>query len=116
MIFSVDLKDTYFQIPIHPDSRPYHSGESVSIPGFLFRPVVGSPGLHQSFLPCVGVGSSKGISSAWYMDDWLVVAESLLLLFCHCDLLLQLCWDLEIVVNWEESDLEPSMRTQYLAW
>ena len=47
-----------------------------------------------------------------YLDYWLVVVESLLLLLRHSDLL-QLCQDLGIVINWEMSDLQPSSRVQY---
>ena len=48
-----------------------------------------------------------------YLDDWLVVAESLPLLQ-HQDLVVQLYRDLGIVINWEKSDLHPSTCVQYL--
>ena len=62
-MFSVDFKDAYFQIPIHPDSQLYPvccRKSGVSSLGSLFWPVVGFSGLHQSLLPCIGVGSSTG--------------------------------------------------------
>ena len=40
-----------------------------------------------------------------YLDDCLVFAKSLPLLLRHCNLLLQLCQDLGIVINLEKSDL-----------
>ena len=49
-----------------------------------------------------------------YLDDWLVVVESRDLLLQHSDLLLQLCEDLGIIVNWEKSDLQQSTHLQYL--
>ena len=56
----------------------------------------------------------RGVSLLWYLDDWLVVAKSLPLLLYHRNILLQLCQDLGIVINWEKSDIQPSLRVQYL--
>ena len=49
-----------------------------------------------------------------YLDDWLVSTESVPPLLQHREQLLQLCWDLGIVISWEKSDLESSSRGQYL--
>ena len=49
-----------------------------------------------------------------YLDDWLIIAELWTLLLQHRDLVLQLCRDLGIIVNWEKSDLQPSTRVQHL--
>ena len=49
-----------------------------------------------------------------YLDDCLVIAESWDLLLQHRELVLQLCKDLGIIVNWEMSDLQPSTHVQYL--
>ena len=46
-----------------------------------------------------------------YMEDWLVILESRTLLQ-HRDLVLQLCQDLGIVVNWEKSEFQLSTRVQ----
>ena len=56
----------------------------------------------------------QGVHLLWYLDDWLVVAEFLPLLFHHRKLLLQLCQELSSVINWEKLDLEPSSCVQYL--
>ena len=47
----------------------------------------------------------RGVHLLRYLDDWLVIAESRILLQ-HRDLVLQLCRDLGTVVNWEKSDLQ----------
>ena len=47
------------------------------------------------------------------LDDWLVIAE-LYDLLQHQDLVLQLCRNLSIVVDWEKSDLHPSTHIQNL--
>ena len=41
-----------------------HRWEGVPVLGFLLWPVLGSPGLHQSLLPSVGMGTSTGDSSS----------------------------------------------------
>ena len=48
------------------------------------------------------------------LDDWLVVVELVPLLLRHEEQLLQFCWDLGIVINWEKQNLEPTSRAQYL--
>ena len=57
---SIDLKDAYLQIPIHPDSRKYLRfvalNQVFSIQGSLFRPLHGSAGFHT------GHGSGIGFS------------------------------------------------------
>ena len=54
---SIDLKEAYLQIPVHPDSRKYLrcvAGVwlSVSIQGSLFRPRLGPPGFHMGYGSC----------------------------------------------------------------
>ena len=49
-----------------------------------------------------------------YLDDWLVVAESKDLLLQDRDLLLQMCDNLGIMINWDKSDFQPSTRLQYI--
>ena len=44
----------------------------------------------------------------------MVIAESVSQLLHHQDCLLQLCKDLELVINLEESDLKPTSKAQYL--
>ena len=44
----------------------------------------------------------RGVRLLRYLDDWLVIAESRTLLLQHRDLVLQLCKDLRIIVNWRE--------------
>ena len=50
----------------------------------------------------------RGIQLLRYLDDWLVVAESIPFLFQHREQLLV------IITSWEKSDLEPSSRAQHL--
>ena len=56
----------------------------------------------------------RGVRLLRYLDDWLVIAERRTLHLQHSDLVLQLCRNLGIVVNWKKSDLQPSTCVQYL--
>ena len=49
-----------------------------------------------------------------YLDNWLVITDSVACLQEHWDLLLQLCKDLRIIINWEKLDLEPTSKAQHL--
>ena len=58
---SVDLKDAYFQIPIHHSSRrlytPFrHGWDGPSVQGVLLRTVNRPAGFHESFRDSIGLG------------------------------------------------------------
>ena len=107
---------------IFPESDPYgentvfsvlSSGTFLSVRSLCFSLSTALQvftSLHSGF----GGPHQQGMRLFCYLDDWLVVAELRELLLHHLDLLLQLCTDLGIVVNWEKSDLQPSARLQYL--
>ena len=62
-MFSIDLKDACFQIPVHPESCPYLQ---FVVLGTVYQFWVLSFGLstfHQSVCSGFGVGSSKGDSA-----------------------------------------------------
>ena len=115
---SVDLKDAYFQIPIHHSSRK------------LLRFVTDRT-VHQFKVLCFGLSTASQVFtrvfatvSAWahsrgvrllrYLDDWLVVASSETRAKQHVRDLLSLCHSLGIVINEEKSDLNPSQSVEYL--
>ena len=58
---SLDLKDVYFQIPIHPYSKKLLrfmlEGDGLPVPSPVFQAVDPSPGLHQGLCSCVSVGT-----------------------------------------------------------
>ena len=59
---SLDLKDAYFQIPIHPsilmEAIEVHvGGDGLPVPSPVFRTVDRSPGLHQGLRSRVSVGT-----------------------------------------------------------
>ena len=117
-MLSIDLKDAYFQIPVHPESRPFLR---FCLEGWVyqFRALCFGLSMAPQVFTRVFALVSKwahqgGVCLLRYLDDWLVIAKSRTLLLWHRDLVLQLCKDLGIIVNWEKSNLQPSTCVQYL--
>ena len=115
---SLDLKDTYYQGPIHPRSR-------------RFLRFVWQNKVYQFRALCFGLASSPQVFtkvmaslSAWahrcgiplrrYLDDWLVSALSKAACIKNTRALLLLCSQLGIQINWDKSDLVPSQRKLFL--
>ena len=115
---SIDLKEAYLQVPVHPASRHFLR--------FVFRDQV-----YQFKALCFGLSTapqvftrvmasfsailhSMGIRMRRYLDDWLVQSSSLDSLLRDFQTVLQLCHELGIVVNPQKSNLVPSQVVQYL--
>ena len=116
--FSLDLKDAYLHVPIHPESR--------SLLGFqyqnrTFQYQVLPFGLRDSpwvFTRLVATLVShlrcRGIRIHHYLDDWLVLASSRDLLLSHLQEVLLCAQSLGFLINWEKSSLVPSQVPIYL--
>ena len=115
---SLDLKDAYFQIPIHRSSRKllrFMSEGAV----YQFRALCfGLSSAPQVFTRAFTVVSawahSHGIRLLWYLDDWLVLSSSEKEAKQAVQSLLSLCRTLGIVINEKKSDLVPSQTAKYL--
>ena len=115
---SIDLKEEYLQVPVHPDSRHFLR--------FVFRARVfqfkalcfGLSTAPQVFTrvmaPVSAMLHSMGIRMRRYLDDWLVQSSSQASLLRDLQTVLQLCHELGIVVNPQKSNLVPSQVVQYL--
>ena len=118
LLTSLDLKDAYFQVPVHPSSRK-------------FLRFVSQGTVYQFKVLCFGLSTAPQVFtrvfaavSAWahtsairlrrYLDDWLVLAPLEAKACQHVQELLLLCHDLGIVVNEKKSDLVPSRSASYL--
>ena len=115
---SIDLKDSYFQTPIHLESCPYLQ---FVVQGTMYQFGALCSGLFTAlqvfarvFALILEWAHRRGIRLLRYFDDWLVVTESIPLLLRHQEQLLQLCQDLEIGINRGKSDFELSSLEQYL--
>ena len=115
---SINLKDAYFQIPVHPSSRKLLRFVSNDM-GYQFKALCfGLSTAPQVFTRVFAAVSSwaqaRGIRLLRYLDDWLILSTSQLKTRQHVDQLLSLCHSLGIVVNTEKSDLSPSRSVEYL--
>ena len=117
-MFSVDLQDAYFQIPFHQESRPYLrfciEGCVYQFKVLCFALSMALQVFTRVFVLVLEWVHWRGVCLLHYLDDWLVVAESWDLLCHHQAMLLQLCSNISIVVNWKNSDLVSTTRLQYL--
>ena len=115
---SVDLRDAYFQIPIHPESRKFlrfvWKGSvyqfrvlcfGLSPAPQVFTRVFGAPAAYLH---------SLGIRLLRYLDDWLILSESREASLRDLQLVLRACRDLGICINLAKSELSPSQTPQYL--
>ena len=115
---SIDLKEAYLQVPVHPASRHFLC--------FVFRDKVyqfkalcfGLSTAPQVFTrvmaPVSAILHSMGIRMRCYLDDWLVQSSSRESLLRDLQIVLHLCHELGIVVNPQKSNLIPSQVVQYL--
>ena len=114
---SLDLKDAYLQVPVHPDKLQVPQFRSFW-PGLLIQGSVlwslhGASGLHQSH------GSSLDFPSCRYPHPSLPgrLADPSVISFAdHVGLGSgsSTCQSLGIIVNWEESHLVPAQQMIYL--
>ena len=115
---SIDLKDTYFQIPIHQSLRKllrFLSGETVCQFKALCFGLSTAPQVFTRVFAAVSAWAhSHGIRLLRYLDYWLVLASSETEAKKNVQDLLLLCHFLGIVVNKEKSDLVPSQTANYL--
>ena len=115
---SIDLKEVYLQVPVHPASRHFLR--------FVFRDNVyqfkalcfGLSTAPQVFTrvmaPVSAILHSMGIRMRWYLDDWLIQSSSRESLLRDLQTVLHLCHELGIVINPQKSNLVPSQVVQYL--
>ena len=111
---SIDLKDAYFQIPVHQSSRKLlrflSEGTVYQFKALCFG-LLTAPQVFTSVFTAVSAWThSHGICLLWYLDDWLVLASSEAEAKRNAQDLLLLCHSLGIVINEGKSDLVPSQR------
>ena len=115
---SIDLKDAYFQIPVHQSSRKllrFLSGGTVYQFRTLCFGLSTAPQVFTRVFAVVSVWAhSHGIRLLRYLDDWLVLASSETEAKKNVQDLLLLCHSLGIVINEEKSVLVPLQTANYL--
>ena len=115
---SIDLQDAYLHVPIHPESQ-YLLGFSFRDEYFQFKVLPfglkPSPRVFTRLVATVVAHLRReGVRIFYYLDDWLIVAESRDLLLQHRDRSLELAQSLGFLINWKKSALTPSRTPVYL--
>ena len=115
---SIDLKEAYLQVPVHPDSRRFlrfvAQGRVYQFSALCFGLSTAPQVFSRVMAPVSAIFHSCGIPMRRYLDDWLVQSSSRESLLHDLQVVLDLCHELGIVVNPEKSHLEPSQVVQYL--
>lgn len=115
---SVDLKDAYFHLLIHPADRKYlrfaWKGMILQFRSVPFG-LAPAPWLFTKITKeLCRVVRSQGIRLKVYLDDWLLLAQERDFCLQHSKVVLDLCARLGFILNEEKSDLVPAQRFQYL--
>ena len=109
---SLDLKDAYFQIPIHPSSRKLlrftSEGTVYQFRALCFGLSTAPQVFTRVFAAVSAWAHSHRIRLLRYLDDWLVLAFSEQKARQAAWSLLSLCHSLGIVINKKKSELVPS--------
>ena len=115
---SIDLKEAYLQVPVHPDSRRFlrfvAQGNVYQFSALCFGLSTAPQVFSRVMAPVSAILHSWGIRMRRYLDDWLVQSSSHESLLRDLRVVLDLCHELGIVVNPVKSHLVPSQVVQYL--
>ena len=111
---SIDLKEAYLQVPIHPESRPFlrfvAQGRVYQFTALCFGLSTAPQVFTRVMAPVSAILHSWGIRMHRYLDDWLVQSSSRESLLQDLQVVLDLCRELGIVINPEQSNLENPLR------
>ena len=115
---TIDLQDAYLHVPIHPRSKHLLG---FSLQGVCYQYQVLPFGLRDSpwvfsrvIATLMAFLRQKGIRIFFYLDDWLLVAKSRILLESHLHTVLYVTRALGFLVNVEKSFLTPSQLPSFL--
>ena len=115
---SLDLKDAYLQVPMHPESRKFLRfvafGKVYQFKVLCFGLSTAPQVFTRVMAPVSAFLHRSGIRLRRYLDDWLIQASSREQVLFALDTVLHLCHSLGIIVNWEKSQLVPSQHMVYL--
>ena len=115
---SLDLKDAYLQVPMHPESRKFlrfvACGKVYQFKVLCFGLSMALQVFTWVIAPVSAFLYRSGIRLRRYLDDWLIQASSREQVLLALETVLQLCHSLGIVVNWEKSQLVPTHCMLYL--
>ena len=115
---SLNLKDAYLQVPMHPESRKFLrfmvGGKVYQFKVLCFGLSTAPQAFTRVMAPVSAILHRTGVSLRRYLDGWLIQVSSREQVLLALETVLQLCGTLGIVVNWEKSQLIPTQRMVYL--
>ena len=115
---SIDLKEAYLQVPVHPTSRHFlrfmFRGTVYQFKALCFGLSTAPQVFTRVMAPISAILHSLGIRMRRYLDDWLVQSSSRESLLEDLQTVLRLCHKLGVVINPKKSNLIPSQLVQYL--
>ena len=115
---SLDLKDAYLQVLMHPESRKFLrfivGGTVYQFKVLCFGLSTAPQVFTRVMAPVSAILHRMGVLLRRYLDDWLLQASSREQVLLALRTVLRLCRSLGIVINWEKSQMIPSQRMVYL--
>ena len=115
---SLDLKDAYLRVPMHPDSRRFLrfmvGGKVYQFKVLCFGLFTAPQVFTRVMAPVSAILHRMGVRLRRYLADWLLQASSREQVLLALRTVLQLCRLLGIVVNWEKSQVIPTQQMVYL--
>ena len=115
---SIDLKDAYLQVPVHPDSLQFLGFVAFRVPYWFRALCFGFSMSPQVFTRVMALVCAMlhrlGVRILRYLDDWLVLMSCRTNALWARDTVLALCRDLGILVNLAKSHLVPACSATYL--
>ena len=115
---SIDLKDAYFHVPIHPGSWKFlrfaMEGQTYQFVALPFG-ISTAPQVFTRVFGAIGAFLRRhGVHITMYLDDWLIVHRDPAVLSVTVRELLPFLSALGVMLNLEKSDLTPRQRFTYI--
>ena len=115
---SIDLKDAYYHIPIHPSSKPYlrfsWQGQAYQFRALCFGLSTAPYLFTRVFRLISALAHRHGYRMYRYLDDWLLVGQSQQETQAATKFLLDKSLQLGLLVNFDKSELQPTQRAVFL--
>ena len=117
-MISIDLKDAYFQIPIHPQSRKYlrfvWGSKTFQFKVICFGLSTAPQIFTRIMAPVSYILHTRGVRMLRYLEDWLLLSATREQSIAARDEALNLCQHLGLLINLEKLNVLPSQTTSYL--
>jgi ribonuclease HI len=117
---SIDLKDAYFLVPIHKNSRKFlrftHQSKLYEFTCLPFGLNVAPYIFTKLMKPVLGIIRKQGILIVCYIDDIIIIANTRDECLSQINFVLSTLKNLGFIINWEKSNLTPSRQCKFLGF